>query len=69
MSVPEPVRRGKVARWCWRALWFGEELRTCPGVASGLPVRVAPKPEGLGWGQGRRARCGFGARGRQAGDS
>lgn len=39
------------------------------GGASGLLVRVAPKPEGLGWGQGRRARCGFGARGRQAGDS
>ena len=32
-------------------------------------VRVAPKPEGLGWGLGRRARCGFGARGTLADDS
>ena len=69
MSVPEPVRRGKEARWCWRALWFGEELRTWLGGASGLLVRVAPKPEGLGWGLGRRARCGFGARGTLADDS
>lgn len=62
LPVQEPVRRGKVARWCWRALWFGEELRTWPGVLSGSWVRTAPRPEGLGWGPGRRAMWPWGPR-------
>lgn len=52
----------KVARWCWKALWFGEDLPRDPwGAGLNEGALVAPRLGGLGVEVGDRSvRCGPG---------